>query len=73
MKEPGIRTHIIVSLASLMMISKYGFYDVIVNDGIKLNPSRITAGTVTTIGFLGAGVIFLKNQTVTGLTYFAGM
>lgn len=75
MKEPGIRTHIIVSLAAamMMMISKYGFYDVIAIEGIDLDPSRIAAGIVTAIGFLGAGAIFVRNQTVIGLTTSAGM
>ncbi|WP_394921638.1 MgtC/SapB family protein [uncultured Robinsoniella sp.] len=75
LKVAGIRTHIIVSLTSalMMIISKYGFYDVLVNDHINLDPSRIAAGIVTAIGFLGASVIFTRKMNVSGLTTAAGI
>lgn len=76
LKEAGVRTHLLVSLASclMMIISKYGFFDVIGN-GVQLDPSRIAAGIVTGVGFLGAGMIFVRKtgQTVTGLTTSAGI
>ena len=74
-KTAGIRTHIIVSLASalMMVISKYGFFDVVTKDSINLDPSRVAAGVVTAIGFLGAGVIFVRNRTVSGITTAAGV
>ena len=74
-KTAGIRTHVIVSLAAalMMVVSKYGFFDVIALDSVNLDPSRIAAGIVTAIGFLGAGVIFVRNQTVSGLTTAAGI
>lgn len=69
-KEAGIRTHCIIAstAALLMMVSKYGFTD-LVSNGVLLNGSRgadaarIAAGIVTGISFLGAGVIF-KNGNV---------
>lgn len=75
LKVAGIRTHIIVSLTSalMMIISKYGFYDVLINDHISLDPSRIAAGIVTAIGFLGASVIFTRKMNVSGLTTAAGI
>lgn len=75
LKTAGIRTHIIVCLASalMMIISKYGFFDVAGQTGINLDPSRIAAGIVTAIGFLGAGVIFVQNRTVNGVTTAAGI
>ncbi|MFD1402728.1 MgtC/SapB family protein [Robinsoniella peoriensis] len=75
LKVAGIRTHIIVSLTSalMMIISKYGFYDVLVTDNINLDPSRIAAGIVTAIGFLGASVIFTRKMNVSGLTTAAGI
>lgn len=75
LKMAGIRTHILVSLtASLMMIlSKYGFFDVIQNSSISLDPSRIAASIVTAVGFLGAGVIFTRKMNVSGLTTAAGI
>ncbi len=75
LKTAGIRTHIIVSLGSalMMIISKYGFEDVLQLDHMSLDPSRIAAGIVTAVGFIGAGVIFVRNQTISGVTTAAGI
>lgn len=75
LKGAGIRTHLIVSFASCMMMlaSKYGFFDMMEYTAVKLDPSRISAGLVTAIGFLGAGTIFARGQGVTGLTTSAGL
>ena len=51
-----------------MLVSKYGFIDINEIDG-----SRIAAQIVSGVGFLGAGVIFVKNGNVSGLTTAAGM
>lgn len=73
-KFAGIKTHSIVALSSALMIilSKYGFYDVL-SDYIRLDPSRVAAGIVTAIGFLGSGVILFGNNNVTGITTAAGI
>lgn len=75
LKEAGIRTHIIVALGSalIMIISKYGFADVVRESGVELDPSRIASQIVSGIGFLGAGTIFVKKQAVSGLTTAAGI
>lgn len=76
LKMAGIRTHLIVAIgASLMMVvSKYGFNDMLALTGVGLDPSRIAAGIVTSIGFLGAGVIFIRNrENVSGITTAAGL
>lgn len=69
-KVAGIKTHMVVCLASalMMIISKYGFADVASHDS-----SRIAAQIVSGVGFLGAGMIFVKNQNVQGLTTAAGI
>lgn len=69
-KEAGIRTHAIVCLASALMIivSKYGFFDV-----DEYDAARVAAQVVSGIGFLGAGLIFIKNNAVNGLTTAAGI
>ena len=74
-KNAGIRTHILVAISSalMMIVSKYGFYDVITVPGISLDASRIAAGVVTAIGFLGAGVIFVRKENTVGLTTSAGL
>ncbi len=79
-KEAGIRTHCIVACASalMMIISKYGFYDLVESTNkfaadIRLDPSRMAQGIVTGVGFLGAGMIYFQRGTVKGLTTSAGV
>lgn len=79
-KGAGIRTHTIVAVASclMMIISQYGFEDFFntftkPDVDIKLDPSRIAAQIVTGIGFLGAGMIFIQKNNITGLTTAAGI
>ncbi len=75
LKEAGIRTHLIVSFASclMMLVSKYGFLDMFQYEAVGLDPSRVAAGIVTGISFLGAGMIFARGRGVTGLTTAAGV
>lgn len=75
LKEAGIRTHMLVALGSalIMIISKYGFDDVLRVGGYSLDPARIASQIVSGIGFLGAGMIFIKNQSINGLTTAAGI
>ncbi|WP_174806597.1 MgtC/SapB family protein [Paenibacillus glycanilyticus] len=75
MKEAGIRTHFVVAAgaALMMLISKYGFQDMIGKGDIALDPSRIAAQVVSGVGFLGAGMIFMQRQTIKGLTTAAGI
>ena len=70
LKEAGIRTHIIVALGAtlIMVVSKYGFGDVVGADA-----SRIASNVITGISFLGAGVIFVRGGSVKGLTTAAGI
>lgn len=70
-KEAGVRTHCVVACASalMMIISKYGFSDI----AAKADGARIAAQVVSGIGFLGAGMIFVHKNTVTGLTTAAGI
>jgi putative Mg2+ transporter-C (MgtC) family protein len=75
LKEAGMRTHLVVAMgaALIMIVSKYGFNDVTGFKGVTLDPSRIAAQVVSGIGFLGAGMIFLRKQAVSGLTTAAGV
>lgn len=75
MKMAGIRTHTIIAMAAAVMvvISKYGFFDVLTSDSIKLDPSRVAAGVVSGIGFLGAGIILNRKTSVSGVTTSAGI
>ena len=44
--------------ALFLLISKYGFTDVLAKDLVVLDPSRVAAQIVTGIGFIGGGLIF---------------
>lgn len=73
-KEAGLRTHVIVAMASALagIVSKYGYMDVIAM-GMNAEASRIASNVLTGIGFLGAGIIFVKGGSVKGLTTAAGV
>ena len=69
-KEAGIRTHAIVAMgaAVVMLISKYGFTDVKPGD-----PARLAAQVVSGVGFLGAGIIFVRHNIIQGMATAAGI
>jgi putative Mg2+ transporter-C (MgtC) family protein len=69
-KSAGLRTYALAgtSAALFLLISKYGFMDVLANDRVVLDPSRVAAQIVTGIGFIGAGLIFVRGDRVNGLT-----
>ena len=80
-KGAGLRTHIIVCCAAalMMIVSKYAFADISTaicgfSGGTRdADPARIAAQVVSGISFLGAGVIFKNNGSVSGLTTAAGL
>ena len=74
-KEAGLRTHIIVALGSalLMIVSKYGFMDIGDIPGMRVDAARIAANVITGISFLGAGMIFVRDVSIKGLTTAAGI
>ena len=69
-KEAGVRTHTIVAMSAclLMIVSKYGFEDM-----EKFDAARVAAQVVSGVGFLGAGLIFIRNDFIQGLTTAAGI
>ncbi|WP_333882231.1 MgtC/SapB family protein [Alistipes putredinis] len=74
-KEAGFRTHFLVSQGSalMMIVSQYGFSEILTHDGVSLDPSRIAAQVVSGIGFIGAGTIIFNHQIVRGLTTAASL
>ncbi|CAG4885819.1 MgtC/SapB family protein [Paraburkholderia saeva] len=71
----GLRTHMLVCVGSalIMIVSAFGFADVLGGDHIVLDPSRMAAQVVSGIGFLGAGSILLRGEIVRGLTTAASL
>jgi putative Mg2+ transporter-C (MgtC) family protein len=68
-KATGLRTHTLVGVgaALFVLVSKYGFSDV-PGANIGVDPSRVAAQIVSGIGFIGAGIIFVRGDAVRGLT-----
>ena len=76
-RSAGLRTHMIIAISGclMMIISKYGFSDINIAgaESLKVDASRIAAGVVASIGFLGIGVITVRRGEVIGLTTAAGL
>ena len=74
-KEAGFRTHFLVSLGSalFMLVSQFGFSDVLQEGTTRFDPARVAAQVVSGIGFIGAGTIIIHRQFVRGLTTAAGL
>src|SRR5690242_4760411 len=74
-KSAGVRTQTIVGTASalILLVSKYGFTDVLQDGLIVADPSRVAAQIVSGIGFLGAGIIIFRRGSVHGLTTAAAV
>ena len=68
-KEAGLATHFIVASASALFT--------VVSTSLKqtagVDGERIAAAVVTGVGFLGAGMIFFRRETLRGLTTAAGI
>jgi len=62
-KPAGIRTHLMVCMGAALftVISIWGFSE-------NGDPSRVAAGVVVGVGFLGAGTILRQERGVAGLT-----
>jgi putative Mg2+ transporter-C (MgtC) family protein len=71
----GLRTHMLVSVGAclLMIVSAFGFADILGTKAVILDPSRVAAQVVSGIGFLGAGSILLRGDVVRGLTTAASL
>jgi putative Mg2+ transporter-C (MgtC) family protein len=72
----GMRTHMMVCVGSclIMIVSAFGFSDVLGEEHVTLDPSRVAAQVISGIGFIGAGtILFLKQGTIRGLTTASGL
>jgi putative Mg2+ transporter-C (MgtC) family protein len=72
-RSAGLRTHILVSLGScLIMLTSLYVFDIYKNQ-TGMDPARIAAGVITGIGFLGAGTIIREREGIKGLTTAASL
>jgi putative Mg2+ transporter-C (MgtC) family protein len=69
-KSAGLRTHTLVGFgaALFLLVSKYGFSDVLIGSNVSFDPSRVAAQIVSGLGFIGGGLIFVRGDAVRGLT-----
>jgi len=69
-RPAGLRTHALVCLGATVftLVSYLGF-----SSGAGFDSTRIAAGVVTGIGFIGAGVIFRQGILVKGVTTAASI
>lgn len=76
-RPAGFRTHTLVCLASslLMLVSVHQpqWFPMLAPETVRIDPTRMSQGIMTGIGFLGAGVIFREGFTVHGLTTAASI
>src|SRR5688500_3254777 len=74
-KSAGLRTYTLVGLGAALfsLAGAYGFADVPTTPGVPRDPSRVAAQVVTGIGFIGGGLIFVRRDSVRGLTTAAGV
>jgi len=70
--EAGMRTNALVALGTALftIISAFGFLGFLSLAHIQIDPTRIASYVVAGIGFLGGGVIFLRQESerVKGVT-----
>ena len=71
----GMRTHALVSLGSalFMVVSIFVFSDILNEQHVILDPSRVAAQVASGIGFIGAGTIIFRREIVKGLTTAASI
>jgi putative Mg2+ transporter-C (MgtC) family protein len=77
-REAGVRTYLLVSLGSALIMVISEFLAVKYEGGplgeiLRGDPGRIAAQAISGIGFLGAGVILRYKETIRGLTTAACM
>jgi putative Mg2+ transporter-C (MgtC) family protein len=67
--------HALVSLGSalFMVVSIFGFSDILNERHVILDPSRVAAQVASGIGFIGAGTIIFRREVVKGLTTAASI
>lgn len=72
-KRAGMRTYGLVSLGAALFVVIAGSVSYQYSDTFVFDPLRVASQVVVGIGFLGAGVIFVQRQMLTGLTTAAGL
>ena len=69
----GTRTFGLVAMGACLFIITGNHLDSAYLGVVNFNPTQIAAGIVSGIGFLGAGMIIFRGDTVHGITTAAGL
>ena len=72
-KTAGLRTYGLVAMGSCLFVVIAQAVGDTLAPVAATDLMRVVAGIVTGIGFLGAGIIIVRDQTLTGLTTAAGL
>ena len=70
-KQAGVKTHVIVALASalMMIVSKEAFWET----PDAADTTRIATQVVSGISFIGGGIIFMRDKKISGITTASGI
>ena len=72
--DAGIRTHALVALSSAMiMLSSLMLFDQLRDEGQSPDPLRAVQGLAQAIGFIAAGLIFVRGGAVRNMTTAANI
>ncbi len=72
--DAGLRTHALVALSSAMLtVSALLLFDELKAEGIQPDPLRAIQGIAQAIGFIAAGLIFVRGGGVKNLTTAANL
>jgi putative Mg2+ transporter-C (MgtC) family protein len=72
-KDAGMRTFALVSMGSCIFIVIALLVNAQFVGVVNFDPMRVAAGVITGVGFIGAGMIFSKDDALHGLTSAAGL
>ncbi len=72
-KTAGMRTYALVSMGSALFIIISLQVTTIFAGQTNFDPLRMAAQIIAGVGFLGAGLIMVKDQHITGLTSSTGL
>lgn len=69
----GMRTFALVALGACIFTLGGSYIDTLYLGYVNFDPARVAAAIVQGVGFIGAGLIFLRNDSVHGVTTAAGL
>lgn len=72
-QRAGMRTFALVSLGACAFVLAGQAIDTQYLGVVNFDPARIAAGIVQGVGFIGAGLIFMRGESVHGITTAAGL